>query len=157
MTHNRAAVSHRLRDPPFGRRPSTPIDERPTLFAYSRHASLHVRSAAPLPTATTSVGMISSTGIGRGTTDGASTPISLFLVPFAPTLLLVSFAPRRAKVTCDNRRSFRIGFRPGTDIKQRSRNGSEGPIGDIASSTAPEGTRPAGRPERDLVGVTIGQ
>ena len=30
-----------------------PIDERPTLFAYSRHASLYVRSAAPLPTATT--------------------------------------------------------------------------------------------------------
>jgi hypothetical protein len=104
MTRNRAAVSHRPRDRPFGQRPSTPIDERPTLFACSRHSSLYVRSAAPLPTATISVGTISSTGIGRGATDCASTPISHFLAPFAPTLLLlVSFAPRRAKVTWNNR------------------------------------------------------
>src|ERR1019366_8985117 len=71
MTCNHAAVSHRLRDRPFGQRPSTPIDARPTLFAYSRQASLYVRSAAPLPTATTSVGTISSTGIGRGALSSA--------------------------------------------------------------------------------------
>src|SRR5208283_1577237 len=117
MTRNRAAVSHRLRDRPFGRRPSTLIDERPTLFAYSRHASLCVRSAAPLPTATTSVGTISSTGIGRGATECALTPISHFLVPL-PRHSFVCLSLRGGqKLHMTIGRRFRVGFGSGAPFQ----------------------------------------
>ena len=47
--------------------------------------------------------MVSSTGTGSDATDDASAQLSHFLVPFAPGLLRISFAPRWAKVTCNDR------------------------------------------------------